>query len=89
MNEMNAYKARVKATLPAGSDESALSSVLAKDEAWLKLKTKCESAVAAGQKEEQQTVAAARELIRQRMVKEAKDQAAVAEGKAKPIDKAR
>ena len=88
-DEMKAYKVRIKATLPAGSDEAALLAALAKDEAWLKLKAKCESAVAAGQKEEQQTVAAARELVRQRMIKEAKDQAAVAEGKAKPIDKAK
>ena len=89
MDEMNAYRERVKVALPAGSDEAALSAALAKDETWLKLKAKCEFVAAAGQKEEQQTVAAARELVRQRMIKEAKDQAAVAEGKAKPIDKAK
>jgi hypothetical protein len=89
MAEMNAYRERVKASLPAGSDEAVLLAALAKDEAWLKLKAKCEAVAEAGRKEEQQTVAAARELVRQRMIKEAKDQAAVAEGKAKPIDKAK
>ena len=80
--EMNAYKARVKATLATGADEAALELALAKDEAWLKLKTRGEKA----QIEIQQTLEEARERVRQGMVEESRAIKAVSDGKAKALD---
>jgi len=83
--QMDAYSNRVMAALSAGTNAAALDSALAKDEAWQKLKAQSDQA----QKADRQTVAAARELVRQALLEEARAKKAVAEGKANPIDEAK
>jgi len=73
---------RVKAALPPGADEAALKAALEKDPEWQALKGR-EAKVMA---EDKQKLIAARELIRARMEREARDAKAVAEGKAKAVD---
>lgn len=80
--EMEACRERVKGLLPAGADDAALELALTKDETWQKLKAQCEQA----QKEDLQTMEAAREKVRQRLADEAQAVKAVAEGKAKATD---
>ena len=85
VSQRDAYKERVKAALPPGSDEAALEKALAKDDTWLKLKGQSDQA----QSNDLKTVAEAREKIRQALMEEARAQKAVAEGKAKAIDQAK
>ena len=81
--KMNDYKRQVKEALPPGMDDATLERILSKDEVWLKLKAASEQA----QKADRQIVAAARERIRQAMTEEARAREAVAEGRAKAIDR--
>ena len=80
--EMKAYRGRVKAGLPAGADDAALESALAKDDGWQKLKER----ESVAKRESQQTLDEARAKVRQALLDEAAAQKAVADGKAKPKD---
>lgn len=81
--KMNDYKRQVKEALPPGTDEATLERILSKDEVWLKVKAASEQA----QKVDRQTVAAARERVRQAMTEEARAREAVAKGQAKAVDR--
>jgi hypothetical protein len=80
--QLAACAERVKAALPPGADQAALKAALEKDPEWQALKGR-ETKVLA---EDTQTLGAARELIRARMEREARDAKAVAEGKAQAVD---
>ncbi len=80
--QLAACAERVKAALPPGADAAALKAALEKDPEWQALKGR-ETKVLA---EDKQTLGAARELIRARMEREARDAKAVAEGKAQAVD---
>jgi len=79
---MTAYRNQVKSTFPAVSNEVALTALLEKDPTWLKLKADCDVA----RETETQTRLAAREMVRQAMLKESQARAAVADGKARALD---
>ncbi len=79
---MKAYREKIKAALPSGSDSAALEAALAKDAGWLELKARHDKL----KKQSQQTLVAARERIRAALVEEARAQDAVAAGQAKAID---
>ena len=80
--EMKAYRERVKSGLPAGADDAALESALAKDDGWQKLKER----ESVAQRESKQALDEARAKVRQALLDEAAAQKAVADGKAKPKD---
>lgn len=72
---------RVRATLPKGADDAAIRAELAKDPVWQRLEAQNQKKI----KEIEQALAKTRELVRQRVKKEAQDVQAVADGKARPI----
>lgn len=81
---LDACRKRVKSTLPAGSDEAALKTALARDPEWQKLEA--EKAPLEGRI--QAARSAAEETVRRRIESEARAVKAVAEGKAVPLDRA-
>lgn len=83
--QIQACEERVKAALPAGSDEAAIKAAWARDPEWQKLSA--QRAEVDGRI--QATLNDARETIRRRMESEAQAVKAVAEGKALPIDQAK
>lgn len=82
VTQMQACIERVKATLPKDADEATLKAALAQDESWRKLEAQNAQAIAAIE----QTLGAARQNVRQRMLEESRAVKAVAEGRAKAID---
>ena len=80
--QMEACIARTKATLPKDADEAALKAALAKDEGWRKLEAQNAQAI----EEIQKVLGEARQIVRQRMLEEARAVKAVAEGRAKAVD---
>jgi len=82
VGDMNAYREKVKAALPAGADATVLEQALEKDAEWLNLKQKVEAARIA----DRQAWEAARANVRAGMEQEARAVQAVKEGRAKAID---
>jgi type IV secretory pathway VirB10-like protein len=82
--QIEACKARVKASLPEQADEAALKAALAKDQEWQGLAKQADEM----KEEDRQTVMSAREAARKRIEAEAQAVKAVSEGKAKAVDKA-
>lgn len=83
--QVAAYKEKVKATLAAGADDAALERALAADKEWLKLKAALEQA----EKEEELTVDAAREKVRQAKLEEIRARQAVAARQATAADQSK
>ena len=84
VEKMEPMIAKARASLPAGADEAAVKAELAKNPEWLELEKQNARVTA----EIDKTLAEARETVRQRMLAEARDVKAVAEGSAKASDPA-
>lgn len=82
MGDLEAYKEKVKASLPADAGADALAQALAKDAVWLKLKEQVETA----RRTDRQAWEAARAKVRAAIENEAHANQAVSEGRAKAID---
>ena len=81
VDRMTVLIAEARAKLPAGADDAAVKAELAKSSEWRDLEAKNQQLVG----EIDKTLARARETVRQRMLQEAQDVKAVAEGKAQPV----
>ena len=82
VEKMEALVAQARAALPAGADSEAVKAELAKNPEWQALEAQNARAVA----EIDKTLAEARETVRKRLVDEARDVKAVAEGRAVAAD---
>lgn len=81
VDRMTVLIAEARTKLPAGADDAAVKAELAKNAEWRDLEAKNQQLVG----EIDKTLARARETVRQRMLQEAQDAKAVAEGKAQPV----
>ena len=81
--QVKASVERVKATLPKEADEAAVKDALAKDAEWQKLNAQHAQALG----EIEKVLVDARQIVRSRLLEETRAGRAVAEGKAKPVDK--
>ncbi len=81
--KMDACRERVRSSLPAEAEEAAINAALEKDQEWTEL-VKQTGELA---QRDQQVLSAAREAVRARLQEEARAVKAVAEGKAKAVDR--
>lgn len=84
-SRMTTLVERVRGTLPEGADQMALEEALASSEEWQQLVESEKSARAEADK----VYETGKEMIRQRMLKEAEDRKAVSEGRARPVERDR
>ena len=82
VEKMEALVAQARAALPAGADSQAVKAELAKNPEWQALEAQNARAVT----EIDKTLAEARETVRKRLLAEARDVKAVAEGRAVAVD---
>lgn len=82
VEKMKALVEQTRARLPKEADDAAVKAELAKDAVWRELEAKNQSMI----EEITKTLSKGRELVRQRMLAEARDVKAVKEGKARAVD---
>lgn len=82
VDHMTELITQARAKLPAGADDAAVKAELEKSPEWRELEAQNQRLIG----DIDATLARAREMVRQRMLQEAKDVQAVAEGRAKAAD---
>jgi len=82
VEKMKVLVEQARARLPKEADDAAVKAELAKDAVWRELEAKNQAAI----EEIGKTLSKGRDLVRQRMLAEARDGKAVAEGKARAVD---